>query len=31
MGQARAVIFFLVLAVVSLIQVSINKKKELEL
>ena len=31
MGQARAVIFFLVLAVVSLIQVAINKSKELEL
>ncbi len=31
MGQARAVVFFLVLAIVSLIQVSINKKKELEL
>jgi raffinose/stachyose/melibiose transport system permease protein len=31
MGQARAVVFFVVLAVVSLIQVSINKKKELEL
>ncbi len=31
MGQARAVIFFLVLAIVSLIQVYVNKKKELEL
>jgi len=30
-GQARAVVFFLVLAIISLIQVSINKKKELEL
>jgi raffinose/stachyose/melibiose transport system permease protein len=30
-GQARAVIFFLVLAVVSIIQVSINKKREIEL
>jgi raffinose/stachyose/melibiose transport system permease protein len=30
MGQARAVIFFLVLAVVSLIQVYVNKKKEIE-
>jgi raffinose/stachyose/melibiose transport system permease protein len=31
MGQARAVIFFLVLAVISLIQVGVNKKKELEI
>jgi len=31
MGQARAVIFFLVLIVISLIQVSINKKKEVEM
>lgn len=31
MGQARAVIFFLVLVVISLIQVSINKKKEIEM
>lgn len=31
MGQARAVVFFLVLAIVALIQVYINKKKELEL
>jgi raffinose/stachyose/melibiose transport system permease protein len=31
MGQARAVVFFLVLAVISLVQVSVNKKKELEL
>ncbi len=30
-GQARAVIFFLVLAIVSVIQVSVNKKKEIEL
>jgi raffinose/stachyose/melibiose transport system permease protein len=30
-GQARAFIFFLVLAVVSIVQVSINKKKEIEL
>lgn len=30
-GQARAVVFFLVLAIISLVQVSINKKKELEL
>ncbi len=30
-GQARAVIFFLVLAVVSMAQVSINKKREIEL
>jgi raffinose/stachyose/melibiose transport system permease protein len=30
-GQARAVIFFVVLAVVALIQVYLNKKKELEL
>jgi raffinose/stachyose/melibiose transport system permease protein len=30
-GQARAVIFFLVLVVVSIIQVSINKKREIEL
>ncbi len=31
MGQARAVVFFLVLAVIALVQVAINKKKELEL
>ena len=31
MGQARAVIFFLVLIVISLIQVSINKRKEVEM
>jgi raffinose/stachyose/melibiose transport system permease protein len=31
MGQARAVIFFLVLAVVALVQVSFNKKREIEL
>lgn len=30
-GQARAVIFFIVLAVISTIQVSINKRKEIEL
>ncbi len=30
-GQARAVVFFAVLVVVSVIQVSINKKKEVEL
>lgn len=30
-GQARAVVFFLVLAVVSIIQVSINKRREIEL
>ncbi len=30
-GQARAVVFFLVLALVSVVQVSINKKKEIEL
>jgi raffinose/stachyose/melibiose transport system permease protein len=30
-GQARAVVFFLVLAIVSVIQVSINKKREIEL
>jgi raffinose/stachyose/melibiose transport system permease protein len=31
MGQARAVIFFLVLAVVSVVQVYVNKKREIEL
>ncbi|MEI6875153.1 MAG: sugar ABC transporter permease [Spirochaetota bacterium] len=31
MGQARAVIFFLVLAVVSVVQVYTNKKREIEL
>jgi raffinose/stachyose/melibiose transport system permease protein len=31
MGQARAVIFFLVLAVISTIQVNVNKKREIEL
>lgn len=31
MGQARAVIFFIVLAIISLIQVYVNKKKEIEL
>ena len=30
-GQARAVVFFLVLAIVSIIQVSVNKKREIEL
>ena len=30
-GQSRAVIFFLVLVIVSIIQVSINKKREIEL
>lgn len=30
-GQAKAVVFFVALAVVSLIQVSINKKKEVEM
>jgi raffinose/stachyose/melibiose transport system permease protein len=30
-GQARAVVFFVVLAVVSIIQVSINKRREIEL
>ncbi len=30
-GQARAVVFFMVLAVVALVQVYVNKKKELEL
>ncbi len=31
MGQARAVIFFVVLAVIATIQVGANKKKEIEL
>jgi raffinose/stachyose/melibiose transport system permease protein len=31
LGQAMAVIFFIVLAIVSLTQVSISKKKEVEL
>jgi raffinose/stachyose/melibiose transport system permease protein len=31
MGQARAVVFFFVLAIISLVQVSVNKKKEIEL
>jgi len=31
MGQARAVIFFLVLLVIALVQVSINKKREIEM
>ena len=30
-GQARAVVFFVVLVIVTMIQVSINKKKEIEL
>jgi raffinose/stachyose/melibiose transport system permease protein len=30
-GQSRAVVFFLVLAIVAVIQVSMNKKKEIEL
>ncbi len=30
-GQAKAVVFFLVLVVVSLIQVTVNKKKEVEM
>lgn len=30
-GQARAVVFFLILVIVSVIQVSINKKREIEL
>lgn len=30
-GQARAVVFFVVLAIISLVQVAVNKKKELEL
>jgi len=30
-GQARAIIFFLVLAVVALVQVYVNKKKEVEM
>jgi raffinose/stachyose/melibiose transport system permease protein len=30
-GQSRAVVFFLVLVVVSIIQVSVNKKREIEL
>jgi raffinose/stachyose/melibiose transport system permease protein len=30
-GQARAVVFFLVLVIVSVIQVSINKKREIEM
>ena len=31
LGQAKAVIFFIVLVVVSLVQVSINKSKEVEM
>ncbi len=31
MGQAKAVIFFIILAIISLTQVSINKKKEVEM
>jgi raffinose/stachyose/melibiose transport system permease protein len=30
-GQARAVVFFLVLVIVSIIQVSVNKRREIEL
>jgi raffinose/stachyose/melibiose transport system permease protein len=30
-GQARAVVFFLVLVIVSVIQVAANKRKEVEL
>lgn len=30
-GQARAVVFFLVLAIVAVVQVGVNKKKEIEL
>ena len=30
-GQARAVVFFLVLVIISVIEVSVNKKKEVEL
>jgi raffinose/stachyose/melibiose transport system permease protein len=30
-GQAKAVIFFVVLAVISLIQVRANKKREIEM
>jgi raffinose/stachyose/melibiose transport system permease protein len=30
-GQAKAVIFFIVLVIVSLVQVSINKSKEVEM
>ena len=30
-GQARAVVFFLVLAIISIIQVYVNKNKEVEL
>jgi raffinose/stachyose/melibiose transport system permease protein len=30
-GQARAVLFFLVLAIVAIVQVALNKKKEIEL
>ena len=31
LGQAKAVIFFVVLVIVSLVQVSINKSKEVEM
>ena len=31
MGQARAVIFFIVLVIVALIQVYFNKKREVEM
>ena len=30
-GQARAVIFFIVLVCISLVQVAINKRKEVEM
>ena len=30
-GQAKAVVFFLMLVVVSLVQVSFNKRREVEL
>jgi raffinose/stachyose/melibiose transport system permease protein len=30
-GQAKAVVFFLVLVIVSLVQVYFNKKKEVEM
>ncbi len=30
-GQARAVVFFVVLVIISVIQVSINKRREIEL
>ena len=30
-GQAKAIMFFLVLVIISLLQVSVNKKKEVEM